>query len=151
MWIRKIARSSHLCQPVHWPKSSRLLLLPWYTAITGYHTSRKNNYNQWLATLKQEICYWVQLNQSRREKSTANGRYLWQFKYVSAIPLCVSNGLISGYITSIHDKRIVTSYTTWHLMQTIRVFQLLLLCSILSADNIAVIYATGNLQLMIYS
>ena len=52
-------------------------------------------------------------SQSRREKTTTNGRYSRQFKYVNAIliVLCMSNGLIYAYITGIRDKRIVTSCT----------------------------------------
>ena len=36
-------------------------------AITGYHTSRKTSYNQWLATDKQEIRYRVQVSQGERK------------------------------------------------------------------------------------
>ena len=123
MHVRKIAWSNHSCWPVDQPKSSLLFLLPWYTATAGYRTSRKTSYSQWLATDKEEIRYEAQVSQG--EKTTANGRFSWQFKYVNTILiiLCMSNGLICAYITSIHDKRIVTSCTTWHLPQTIRVFQ----------------------------
>ena len=71
--------------------------------------------------------------------------YSWQFKYVNAIHtvLCISNGLICPYITGIHDKRIVTSCTTWYLSKTIRVFWLL--CSIVSVDNCALIHVADNL------
>ena len=122
MCVRKITWSSHSCRPVDQPKSSHLLLLLWCTAITGYHTSRKTSCNQWLATDKQEIHYWTWVSQG--EKTTTNGRYLCQFKHVNAklIVLCMSNGLICAYIT---DKGIVRSCTTWHLLQIIRVFQLL--------------------------
>ena len=64
---KKIAWSSHSCWPVKRPKSSHLLPLPWCTDITGYHTSRKTNYNQWLATDKQEIHYWVRVSQGERK------------------------------------------------------------------------------------
>ena len=36
-------------------------------AITGYHTSRKTSYNQWLATDKQEICYRARVSQGERK------------------------------------------------------------------------------------
>ena len=130
MCARKIAWSSYSCRP-------------WCTAIVGYHTSRKTSYNQWLATDKQEIHYRARVSQG--EKTTPNGRYLWQFKYVNAIHivLYMSNGLICAYTTDIHDKRIAMSCTMWHLPQTIGVFRLL--SSILSNNNFAIIYSTDNL------
>ena len=36
-------------------------------AIVSYHTSRKNSYNQWLATDKQEIRYWMGFSQGERK------------------------------------------------------------------------------------
>ena len=36
-------------------------------AITGYHTSRKTSYNQWLAIDKQEIRYRAQVSQGERK------------------------------------------------------------------------------------
>ena len=51
------------------PNSSRLLLLPWCTAISGYLTSRKTSCNQWLATDKQEIRIQVQVSQGERKPS----------------------------------------------------------------------------------
>ena len=49
------------------PNSSRLLLLPWGMAISGYLTSRKTSCNQWLATDKQEIHVWAQVRQGERK------------------------------------------------------------------------------------
>ena len=143
---KKKAWSNQSCRLVDRPKSSPLLLLPRWMSITGYHTTRKTSYSQWLATEKQEIRYRVPgASKSRREKTTTNGIYSWQFKYVNVIltVLCIINVIICAYITGIHDKRIVTSCTTWHLPQTIRVFRLL--SSILSANNFAIIYAADNL------
>ena len=89
------------------------------------------------------------MSQPRRKYTTTNRIYSWQFKYVNALllVLCMSNGLICGYINSIHDKIIVTSCAMWHLPQKIRV--LWLLCSILSANYFAMIYAADNSQLTI--
>ena len=122
--IRKVAWSRHSCQPVNRPKSHRLLLLPCCTAIAGYRTSFKTSYSQWLATDKQEIHYWAWYESAKEWENYHNRIYLWQFKYVNAILifLCMSNGLICVYITCNHDKRIVSSCTTWHLPQTTRVF-----------------------------
>ena len=36
-------------------------------AIAGYHTSRKSNYKQWLATDNQEIHYQVRVSQGERK------------------------------------------------------------------------------------
>ena len=141
MHVRKIAWSSHSCWPVDRLKSSHLLLLPWCTAITGYHTSRKTSYNLWLATYEQEIPYRMWVSQGERKPPQME----WQFKYVNAIliVLCISDNLICAYIIGIYDKRIITSCTTWYLLQTIGVFWLL--SSILSADYFAIIYAADIL------
>ena len=122
------------------PKSSCLLLLPWCTAFTGYHTYKQKNQLQPMAG------YWQTRNSlpgtspSRREKTTINGRHSWQFKYIHPIliVLYMSNGLICAYITGIHNIRIVMSCTMWYLPQSTGVFRLL--SSILSADNFAIIY-----------
>ena len=74
--------------------------------ITGYHTSRKTSYNQWLATNKQNF---ITGHKSVKEREKhPNGRYLWQLKYVNTIliVLCMSNGLICAYIIDIHDKKL---------------------------------------------
>ena len=54
-------------------------------------------------------------SQPRRLKTTTDGMYAWQFKYANTIPsvLSMSNDLIRGYITGIHDKTIVTLHH-WH-------------------------------------
>ena len=144
MHVRKIAWSSHLCRPLDWPKSSHIFLLPWCTAIAGYHTSRKTSYNHWVATDKQEICYRVQVSQGERkppqtEDTHDNSRMLTLYlcsMHEQWLNLCL-------YHWCIYDKRIVTSCTMWHLPQKIRVFWLL--CNILSTDYFVTIYATDNL------
>ena len=141
MHVRKIAWSNHLCQP----KSSCLLLLPWCTAIAGYHTSRKISYNQWLATDKHEIHYWAWVSKGERKPPQMEDTCDNSSTYVNTtlIVLCMSNGLIFAYITGIHDKRIVTSFTTWYSPQTIIVFRIL--SSILSTGYFPIIYAANNL------
>ena len=96
---------------------------------------KQKNHLQPMAGYRQTRNSLLGISQSRKEKTTINGRYSRQFKYVSAIliVLCISNGWICAYITGIHDKRIVKSCTMWCLPQTIRVFRLL--SSILSTDN----------------
>ena len=125
MYIRKIAWSSDSYQPVEQPKPNRVLLLPWCTAITGYLTRRKTNYNQWLVTDKQETHYRVRVSQVERKAPQMEDTHDNSSTYVNAIliVLCMSNGLICVYIIGIHDKRIVTSCTTWHFPQTIGVFR----------------------------
>ena len=145
MCIRKISWSSHVCRPVGRSKSSHLLLL--CTLVYGYHwlSYKHKNQLQPMAGYRETRNSLPDSIQSRREKITWNGRYLWQFKYVNAIliVLCMSNSLIRAYITGIHDKRIITSCTTWHLLQTIRVFRLL--PSILSTNNFAIKYSADYL------
>ena len=123
MRVRKIAWSSHSCRLVYRPKPSHLLLLIWCMAITGYYTSRNTYQLQPMAGYSQTRNLLSGASQSRKEKTTPNGRYSWQFKYVNdiLIVLCMSSGLLCSYITGIHDKRIVTSCTMWHLSQTIGV------------------------------
>ena len=96
MHVRKIAWSSHLCQPVDQPKSSCLLLLPWCMTIIGYNTSRKTTCNQWLATDKQEIYYQVQVSQgegkpTQTEDTHDNSSMLMLYL---RIVLCMSNGFV---------------------------------------------------------
>ena len=43
--------------------------------ITGYHTSRKTSYNQWLATNKQKIHYWAQVSQGERKPPQTEDTY----------------------------------------------------------------------------
>ena len=144
MHIRKIAWSSHSCQPVDRPKSSCLLLYLG-SRLYCWLSCKQKNQLQPMSGYRKTRNSLLGASQSRREITTTNRRYLWQFKYVNAIliVLCMSNGLICAYITGIHDKRIVTSCTTWHLPQTIRVFWLL--SSIPSADYFAIIYAADDL------
>ena len=142
--IRKIAWSSHSCRPVDQAVSffylgARLLLVIIQAEkpiqlqpMAGYRLTRN---------------LLPSLSQSRREKTTTNGRYSWQYMYFNAIliVLCISNGLICtcAYITGIHDKRIVTLCTMWHLPQTIGVFWLLF--SILFTNYLAIIYGADNI------
>ena len=49
--------------------------------------------------------------------------YIWQLKYANTVPtvLCMSKGLIYGYVTGIHfyqyEKVAITSCVTWNLLQ----------------------------------
>ena len=67
-----------------------------------------------MASYRQTNKLLLSMSQTRRVKTTTNGIYVQQFKYANTIPtvLCMSNGLICGYITSIRDKEIVTSCIT---------------------------------------
>ena len=108
-------------------------------AIADYHISRKTSYNQWLATDELTFCYWAQVSQGERKlpqtedtRDNSSMLRLYLMFYV-----CMSNVIICVYITGINDKRIVTSFTTCHLLQAIGVFRLL--PSIVSADYFAII------------
>ena len=72
----------------------------------GYHrlSYEQKNQLQPMAGYRQTRNLPPGVSQSRREKTTTNGRYLWQFKYVNIILIvvCTSNDLICAYITSIH-------------------------------------------------
>ena len=46
IYVKKIAYNNCLLRPVDLPKLSCLLFLPWYIAITGYHTSSDNTNSQ---------------------------------------------------------------------------------------------------------
>ena len=146
--VKKIAWSSHSSWPVDCPKLSCLLLLPWCTAIAGCHTSSDNSNSQ-----QQPMADYRQISKSllgaswlRRVKTATNGIYAWKFKYANTIPtvLSMSNGLICGYITGTHDKRIFTYCVKWNLLQLIRILQLL--SSILSTYYFAIIYVANNSQ-----
>ena len=125
MHVRKIAWRRCLSQPVNWPKLSCRLLSPWCTAITGYHARSVNSNSQQQTTTgyRQTSKSLPDASQPRRVKITTNRIYMWRFKYANTMPtvLCVHeqwfnrlSGLICGYITSIHDKRIVTSCEIYH-------------------------------------
>ena len=142
MCVRKITWSSHSCRPIDWQVQS-----PSFTLVHGYCwlSYKQKNQLQPMVGYRQTRNLLPGMSQSRREKTTTNRRYLWQFKYVNTmlIVLCMNNGLICAYITGIHDKRIVISCTTWHLSQTIGIFWLL--SSILSADYFTIIYGANSL------
>ena len=67
-----------------------------------------------MASYRQTSKLLLSVSQPRRVKTTTNGICMQLFKYANTIPtvLCMSNGLIRGYITGIHDKEIVTSCIT---------------------------------------
>ena len=67
-----------LFRSVDRPKLSCLLLLPWCTAITGYHTSSDNNNNQQqlMAGYRQTSKLLMDTSQSRRAKFTTNSIYV---------------------------------------------------------------------------
>ena len=123
--ILKIAQSSRLAQPVN---LRCLLILPWCTAITGYHTisGNGNNQQQLMVGYRQKSKSLPGAMQPTRVKTTTNKIYAWQFKYANTIPtvVCTNNGLICGYITGIHDKRIVISVVTKNLPHFIRMISL---------------------------
>ena len=104
-----------------------------------------------MAGYKQTTNWLSDVSQPRGGKATINRIYLWQFKYVNAmlIVLCISNGLISGYITGTHDKELSHQTHVTFAAQTVRVFQLS--CSILSVDCSVIIYAMDDSQLTLYS
>ena len=111
--IKKVAQSIAYLGQVDQPKLSYLLLLSWCTVITGYHTSsdNSNTHQQPMAGYRQTNKLLLDTSQPRRAKFTTNRIYVHQFKYTNTIStvLCMSNDLICGYITGIHDKRIVMS------------------------------------------
>ena len=74
---------------------------------------------------------------------------MWHFKYANTIPTfqCISNGLICGYITGIHNKRIILSWVMWNLSHSIRI--LWLLSSIPSTSCFVIIRTADKSQLML--
>ena len=95
---------------VDWHKLSCLLLLPCCTSIVGDHRNSVNSNSQQKPTVgyKQTSKLLQDTSQSRLKMIT-NGIYEWQLKYANTIPtvICMSNGLICGYITGIYDKELL--------------------------------------------
>ena len=140
--VRKTVWSSHLCRPVAWPKSSCLFFyLGAWLSLVIIQAEIPVTTNGWLQTNKKFATRRESVKE-RREKTAQmedtrdNSSMLMLY---ILIVLCMSYGLICACITGIHDKRIITSCTMWHLLQIIGALPLLssILSAGLSCDNMS--------------
>ena len=144
--IRIIVWSSCLSWPVDLTKFSCLLLLPWYTAITGYHMSsdNSNSLQKPMAGYRQMSKSLLDTSQPRKMQSITNGIYVWVTSEVCTYDntvttvLCMSSGLHHWH----------SWLMNCHIMCCLKFSRILwLLSSFVSADYFVIIYVCRQYQL----